>query len=57
MVGTTRQSGKTQAPMYSLTGRSKIGGFHEDLKKVSTITMILIIRDKNIDQHGLVGKH
>lgn len=34
MVGATKQSGKVQAPVYSLTGRSKIGGFHEDLKKV-----------------------
>lgn len=35
MVGATKQSGKRQAPVYSMTGRSKIGGFHEDLKKVS----------------------
>lgn len=33
MTGQTKQSGKKQAPIYSLTGRSKIGGFHEDLKK------------------------
>ena len=34
MLGGTVQSGKRQAPCYSLTGRSKIGGFHEDLQKV-----------------------
>ena len=34
MIGPTRQSGVRQAPCYSLTGRSKIGGFHEDLQKV-----------------------
>lgn len=33
MTGSTKQSGKKQAPVYSMTGRSKIGGFHEDLKK------------------------
>ena len=33
MTGQTKQSGKKQAPCYSMTGRSKIGGFHEDLKK------------------------
>ena len=33
MTGATKQSGKTQAPCYSMTGRSKIGGFSEDLKK------------------------
>jgi hypothetical protein len=33
MLGDTVQSGKRQAPCYSLTGRSKIGGFHEDLQK------------------------
>ena len=34
MLGQTKQSGVRQAPCYSLTGRSKIGGFHEDLQKV-----------------------
>jgi hypothetical protein len=29
----TVQSGKRQAPSYSLSGRSKIGSFHEDLQK------------------------
>eukprot|EP00178_Gracilaria_changii_P025893 TRINITY_DN79576_c0_g1_i1.p1 TRINITY_DN79576_c0_g1~~TRINITY_DN79576_c0_g1_i1.p1 ORF type:complete len:253 (+),score=-5.43 TRINITY_DN79576_c0_g1_i1:122-880(+) len=33
MLGTTRQSGKRQAPCYSMTGRNKIGGFHQDLQK------------------------
>jgi len=33
MLGGTVQSSKRQAPCYSLTGRSKIGGFHEDLQK------------------------
>ena len=35
MLGKTVQSGKTQAPCYTVTGRSKIGSFHEDLQKVS----------------------
>ena len=33
MTGNTIQSKKRQAPQYSMTGRSKIGGFHEDLQK------------------------
>lgn len=33
MLGQTKQSGKRQAPCYSLTGRSKTGSFHEDLQK------------------------
>lgn len=37
MLGPTIQSGKRQAPCYSLTGRSKIGGFHEDMQKVGII--------------------
>ena len=35
MTGDTIQSKKVQAPKYSMTGRSKIGSFHEDLQKVS----------------------
>jgi hypothetical protein len=34
MLGKTVQSSKKQAPCFSLTGRSKIGSFHEDLQKV-----------------------
>jgi len=33
MLGKTAQSGKRQAPCFSLTGRSKTGSFHEDLQK------------------------
>lgn len=33
MLGKTVQSSKSQAPCYTLTGRSKIGSFHEDLQK------------------------
>lgn len=33
MLGTTIQSQKTQAPNFSMTGRSKIGGFSQDLQK------------------------
>lgn len=33
MLGTTVQSRKKQAPCHSLRGRSKIGGFSEDLSK------------------------
>ena len=43
MLGKTVQSGKTQAPCYTVTGRSKIGSFHEDLQKVS-------FRSESIDQ-------
>jgi hypothetical protein len=32
MIGKTVMSSKRQAPCYSLTGRSKTGGFHEDLQ-------------------------
>jgi hypothetical protein len=34
MLGKTIQSSKKQAPAYTVTGRSKIGSFHEDLQKV-----------------------
>lgn len=33
MLGRTVISGKRQAPCYSLSGRSRIGSFHEDLQK------------------------
>lgn len=33
MLGKTIQSSKRQAPSYTVTGRSKIGSFHEDLQK------------------------
>jgi len=33
MLGKTVQSVKKQAPMYTLTGRSKHGGFDEDLQQ------------------------
>jgi hypothetical protein len=33
MLGKTVQSQKNQAPVYTVTGRSKIGSFHEDLQK------------------------
>ena len=36
MLGQTKQGGKVQLPIYSLTGRSKIGSFHEDLQKVTS---------------------
>lgn len=36
MICKTVQSGKRQAPCYSLSGRSMVGGFHEDLAKVHT---------------------
>jgi hypothetical protein len=33
MMSKTVQSKKKQAPVYSMTGRSKIGSFHEDLQR------------------------
>ena len=33
MLGKTVESAKKQAPMHSLTGRSKHGGFDEDLQR------------------------
>jgi hypothetical protein len=33
MLGKTVQSAKKQAPMYTITGRSKHGGFDEDLQR------------------------
>lgn len=33
MLGKTVQSMKKQAPMFSMTGRSKRGGFDEDLQR------------------------
>ncbi len=33
MLGKTIQSVKKQAPMYTITGRSKRGGFDEDLQQ------------------------
>ncbi len=35
MLGHTVQSQKTQAPNYSITGRSNVGSFHHDLQKVN----------------------
>ena len=42
MLGQTKQSGVRQAPCYSLTGRSKIGGFHEDLQKVKLKNLTIL---------------
>ena len=39
MLGKTIQSSKIQAPCYTVTGRSKIGSFHEDLQKVFIINI------------------
>jgi hypothetical protein len=33
MLGKTIQSAKKQAPMYTITGRRKQGGFDEDLQR------------------------
>jgi hypothetical protein len=33
MLGKTVQSVKKQAPMFTITGRSKHGGFDEDLQR------------------------
>ena len=43
--------GKKSAPSYSLVGRSKIGGFHEDLQKVKCVVMGG--RFKNITKYSL----
>ena len=32
--------GKGNSAAYSLTGRSKIGSFHQDLKKVSLLQLV-----------------
>ncbi|XP_067945922.1 ciliary microtubule associated protein 1A-like [Watersipora subatra] len=61
MVGLTKQSGKTQAPQYSLTGRSKIGGFHEDLKKTPgpgayNVTAPQIYKDKS-PQYSMTSRN
>ena len=45
MLGKTVDSGKKAAPNYSLSGRNKQGGFHEDLAKV--IAMIYLWRSKS----------
>ena len=42
MLGKTVQSSKSQAPCYTLTGRSKIGSFHEDLQKVILVLPICL---------------
>ena len=34
MLGKTVQSLKKQAPIYTMTGRSKRGGFSEDLQRI-----------------------
>lgn len=39
MTGETKQSGKKQAPCYSMSGRTKTGGPSEDLHKVSNKIM------------------
>lgn len=45
MLGKTIQSSKKQAPCYTMTGRSKIGSFHEDLQKVCINNSALIDTD------------
>ena len=37
MIGSTVQSGKRQAPCYSLRGRTGTGSFAEDLARVSAL--------------------
>jgi hypothetical protein len=44
MLGKTIQSSKRQAPSYTVTGRSKIGSFHEDLQKVNLNLIIIIYK-------------
>lgn len=34
---------RSSAPNYSMTGRSKIGSFHEDLQKVSSLIFLSIV--------------
>jgi len=34
VLGRTVQSGKKQSPSFTLSGRTKIGGLHEDFQKV-----------------------
>ena len=43
MLGKTIQSSKKQAPCYTMTGRSKIGSFHEDLQKVIEFNICSIV--------------
>ena len=49
MLGATVQSKKRQAPVYSMTGRSKTGSFHEDLQRVCSLNMekISVVINKN----------
>ena len=34
LLGKTKEGDKVQQPVYSITGRSNVGGFSEDLQKV-----------------------
>lgn len=54
MLGKTIQSGKTQAPCYTVTGRSKIGSFAEDLQKTpGPGTHSIVVPDKYKNQQPL----
>ncbi|VEL32253.1 unnamed protein product [Protopolystoma xenopodis] len=61
MLCKTIRSTKPAAPCFSLTGKSKIGGFHEDLQKTpgpGTYTVIGpdVIKDKN-PQYSMTSRH
>lgn len=48
MLGKTVQSSKNQAPCYSLTGRSKVGAFSEDLAKVGCSNSCSLFNHQNL---------
>lgn len=53
LIGPTVEGGKRAAPIYSMVGRSKIGGFSEDLQKVRlplTIFFLCIIYLKSMTE-------
>lgn len=61
MIGKTVQSSKKQYPSYSLSGRSKIGSFHEDLQKTpgpGTYTVIDPSKYKKMSpQYSMTGRN
>jgi len=61
MLGRSVQSGKRQAPAYTLSGRDQAGSFHVDLQKASrhcqtamiVLNLILLHVLKSIDENNM----
>ncbi|OAF66111.1 Outer dense fiber of sperm tails protein 3 [Intoshia linei] len=61
MIGKTTQSNKRGAPCHSMVGRSKIGGFHEDLQKTPGPSVYSVVNNeifkKKAAQYSITGRN